>query len=251
MIPEETELIIDLHAYTDRQGPGSEGSTLRALDMVDLPKCKRLKVADIGCGTGGQTLILARNLDAEITAVDLFPRFLKQLKDRARKSGLEDRIKALEASMDQLPFEQEKLDLIWSEGAIYNIGFEKGLKKWKHFLKSGGFLAVSEITWTSNSRPSQLEEFWNGEYPEIDTAAGKIRILEDQGFSLTGYFTLPQSDWLESYYRPLEEVFGSFLEKHGHVETAQEIVSAYRSEIDLYVRYKDYYSYGFYIARKD
>ena len=29
--------------------------------------------------------------------------------------------------MDALPFENEELDLIWSEGAIYNIGFEKGV----------------------------------------------------------------------------------------------------------------------------
>jgi ubiquinone/menaquinone biosynthesis C-methylase UbiE len=74
----------------------------------------------------------------------------------------------------RLPFNDEEYDVIWSEGAIYNIGFEKGVKDWKRFLKTGGMMVVSEITWLTAERPSELQEYWKNEYPEIDTASSKI-----------------------------------------------------------------------------
>ena len=46
----ELELIIDLHKNSERQGPGSENDTLKALDLLNLPTDQNLKVADIGCG---------------------------------------------------------------------------------------------------------------------------------------------------------------------------------------------------------
>jgi ubiquinone/menaquinone biosynthesis C-methylase UbiE len=137
----EIELIIDLHKNTERQGPGSEKDTLRVLDLIDLSEKSDVKLADIGCGSGGQTITLARNFNGLITAVDLFPEFLDELEGKSRKHGFDDRINTLKASMDNLPFEAGEFDIIWSEGAIYNLGFTKGIRYWKKFLKEGGFLA--------------------------------------------------------------------------------------------------------------
>jgi len=246
----EMELIIDLHKHAERQGPGSEADTLRALGLIDISKRKGLKIADLGCGTGGQTLTLARNTEAEITAVDLFPEFLEILDLNAKKEGLQDRIKTVSGSMDALNFEKESLDVIWSEGAIYNIGFERGIRLWQPYLKPGGYLCVSEITWTSTSRPRKIEAFWNAEYPEIDRASAKVGILENNGFSLMGYFTLPQDSWTHQYYEPLEEQFEPFLKRHNHSEPATRVVESHRDEMSLYHTYKAYYSYGFYIAKK-
>lgn len=82
---------------------------------------------------------------------------MKQLEDKAQKLGLKDKILSLERSMGDLSFEKDEFDLIWSEAAIYNIGFENGLKKWKDYLKVGGYLAVSEITWITQSRLEEIE----------------------------------------------------------------------------------------------
>ena len=65
----------------------------------------------------------------------------------ARVLNLQERVKGIVGSMDALPFEEEELDLIWSEGAIYNIGFERGLNEWRKYLKTGGYVAVSESSW--------------------------------------------------------------------------------------------------------
>jgi SAM-dependent methyltransferase len=244
------ELIIDLHKNTERQGPGSEQDTLRALDFMNLPKDGNLQIADIGCGSGGPTLTLAKNVSGHITAIDLFPDFLAELHKKAQKLGLTEKITRLEKSMDDLPFDQETFDIIWSEGAIYNIGFANGIQQWKDYLKTGGYLAVSEITWISNSRPKELEEFWLREYPEIDTASQKIRTLEENGYTLVGYFYLSQDSWIKNYYQALEARFKAFLERNGNTELAKQVVKKYQEEIQLYQTYKDYYSYGFYIARK-
>jgi SAM-dependent methyltransferase len=152
--------------------------------------------------------------------------------------------------MDDLRFADEDFDLIWSEGAIYNIGFEKGITDWRRFLKANGVLVVSEITWLTESRPAEIQKHWEGEYPEINVASEKIRILEQHGYSPIGYFVLPPHCWLEQYYRPLQSRFDAFLSRHGNSEAARAIVAAERHEIDLYERNKNRFSYGVYIAKK-
>lgn len=246
----ELELLVDFHLEAERQGPGSTGDTLRALDLTGVSRDSPLRIADIGCGTGGQTITLAQNVEGQITAVDLFPEFLEKLNARSRELGLENKITTLERSMDDLPFSDEEFDMIWSEGAIYNMGFEKGVRDWKRYLKTGGILAVSEITWITGTRPAEIEAHWNNEYPEIDTASGKIRILEENGFSPVGYFILPQESWIDNYYKPMEARFDDFLQKHNNSEIAQNIVEGEKEDIRKYRKFKDYFSYGFYIAKR-
>ena len=245
----ELELIIELHKNSDRQGPGSQKDTLKALEFLNFDTHQKLHVADMGCGSGAQTMTLAQQLNANISAVDLFPEFLNELQNKAQHLGLINKIKTLEASIDDLPFKKQSLDLIWSEGAIYNIGFSKGIQQWKNYLKKGGYLAVSEITWITQSRPKAIEDFWTQEYPEIDTAANKLKLLETSGYSVVGYFYLSENSWIEHYYKPIQSRFESFLNKHRHSELAKKVVDDNQTEIDLYQQYKDYYSYGFYIAR--
>lgn len=244
------ELMMHLHRNNKRQGPGSEESTNLAIKLAKIDKEKVYRIADIGCGTGAQTMSLAKALKGDIIAVDLFEEFLEKLKENSSNENTAAHIMTLSASMDKLPFEKEEFDIIWSEGAVYNIGFKNGINYWKSFLKPGGILAVSELSWITNSRPKDLEDFWNGEYSEMDTIAGKIRVLEESGYKVLGHFILPDECWLDNYYYPLIESHKEFLCKYGEQETAHKIVDTDRKELDFYRKYKDYYSYGFYIAQK-
>jgi cyclopropane fatty-acyl-phospholipid synthase-like methyltransferase len=247
---DDLQLLVDLHLAGKRQGPGSDGHTVQALELAGLRGLRSLNIAEIGCGTGAAALTLAKELDAEITAVDFLPAFLRTLDQRAEAQGLADRITTLEASMDALPFADQAFDVIWSEGAIYNMGFAAGIAYWQRFLKPGGMLAVSEITWLTAERPAELEAFWQNAYAEIDTASAKFAVLESNGFTPIGYFTLPKTCWLEHYYRPMEARFETFLAKHQHSEAAKAVVAENQQEVELYEQYSDYYSYGFYIAQK-
>ena len=230
----DMELLIDLHRRQYRQGPGSEADTLRAIELTGLLGRRNLQVADIGCGTGASTFTLAEALQGDITAVDFLPEFLHRLQAQAEARGLGKRIHTLEAQMEHLPFEAEQLDLIWSEGAIYNMGFEEGLEAWRPLLKPGGILAVSEITWLLSERSEEIQSFWQQAYPQIDTAAGKFRALERQGYSPLA----------------LAAGFDDFLNRHPDSATARGLVAEHRDEQSLYEKYSEQYSYGFYVARK-
>ena len=247
---EDLALLIDLHIAADRQGPGGTSETRRAIELSGLSKRQDLKIADIGCGTGASTLVLAQDLDARVVAVDFLPEFLDVLRTRAAQAGLADRIDTVNASMNKLPFDPDSLDAIWSEGAVYNIGFESGVKMWRPFLRPGGILAVSELTWLTARRPAEPEEHWCRQYPEVGTAASKLAVLERNGYAPIGYFVLPESCWLDGYYRPMQQRFPAFLARHASSDAARAVVAAEAQEIDLYERHRAFVSYGFYLARR-
>lgn len=247
---DDLQLLVDLHLEADRQGPGGDAETRRAIELSGLRNRHGLEIADIGCGTGASTLVLARELDAEIIAIDFLPEFLEVLEERAIQAGVAERITTVTASMDSLPVTLGALDAIWSEGAIYNIGFEKGVQAWRRFLKPGGILAVSELTWLTCNRPAELESYWRCQYAEVDTASSKMAVLERNGYTPLGYFVLPEQCWLDAYYRPMQKRFAAFLEAHESSDSAKAIVAAEEREIDLYERYRPHVGYGYYIAQK-
>ena len=143
-------IIAAFFAGLDRQGPGDDAQTRRALSFIDgLPP--RPRIADIGCGTGRQTAVLASALDGPVTAVDLLPEMIEGLHRQMETEGRTEQVTGIVASMLSLPFAEASFDLLWAEGSIYNIGFEKGLTQWRRFLKPDGFIAVTECSWLSSA----------------------------------------------------------------------------------------------------
>ena len=244
------ELLIDLHKNGARQGPGAENHTKMAIKMASLKdRTSGLKVLDIGSGTGASTLVLAKYLAAEITALDLSTEFLQTLETKALTCGFGEKITTLKCAMDALPFAADSFDVIWSEGSIYIMGFRQGVAYFRRYLQPGGILAVSELTWLVPNPPAEINSYWQMEYPEIATASEKIKILEDNGYNLKGYFPLPRSAWLDNYYIPLQDRFEAFLTRHKS-RAASQLIESERKEIEMYQKYGSYYTYGFYIAQK-
>jgi SAM-dependent methyltransferase len=242
-------LICEYFSSLERQGPGSPEITIKALSFIDNLTCDSC-IADIGCGTGGQTMVLAQHAPGQITGIDLFPAFIDLFNLNAGKLNLQERVKCIKGSMDNLPFENEELDLIWSEGAIYNIGFERGLNEWRKFLKTGSCIAVSEASWFTEERPSEIDEFWKDAYPEIDTIPNKVAQVQKAGYIPVATFILPEYCWTENFYTPQLKVEEIFLKRHAGNRSAEEFVANCRHEAQLYTRYKEYYGYVFYIGMK-
>lgn len=242
-------LICEYFSSTDRQGPGSEASTLRALSfLTHLPHGAR--IADIGCGTGSSALTLARHTDAEITAIDLFPLFVERLQQRAAANGVADRIHALTGDMGALPFDADTFDAVWSEGAICNIGFARGMQLWYPLIREGGYIAVTNASWLTPSRPAEIEEFWQDAYPTIGTVAENTDRMVQAGFRPVATFVLPHACWTEHFYQPQRQAQTLFLQRHPGNATAQMLVENQQREARLYDQYHQYYGYVFYIGRK-
>lgn len=242
-------LICEFFSNMERQGPGSPDATLKALSFIDNLTDKSL-IADIGCGTGGQTMILAQHAPGHITGLDLFPGFIDLFNANATKLNLQDKVKGIIGSMDNLPFQEEELDLLWSEGAIYNIGFERGLNEWRKYLKMGGYVAVSESSWFTDERPDEINKFWMDAYPEIDTIPNQVAKIYKAGYLPVATFILPEICWIEHYLTPKIRAEKIFLNKYAGNKNAEEFIVSQRYEEELYRKYKEFYGYTFFIAKK-
>ncbi len=165
--PRMCEVFFDIYEALPRVGPGNEESTLRALEMVG-PLPDEAQVLDLGCGPGKQTFVLSDAMpSARILAVDLHQPFLDRLDDETRRRGLTDRLTTMQVDMSCLNLSEGSVDLIWSEGAAYSIGFANALECWRPLLKPGACLAVSEATWFRRDRSQEIIDFWEREYPDM------------------------------------------------------------------------------------
>ena len=244
----DMNIICEYFSTMERQGLGSPEITLKALSFIDN-LTEQSRIADIGCGTGGQMMTLAQNTPCEIIGVDLFPDFIRIFNRNAQSENLHHRVKGVVGDMGNLPFCEEEFDLIWSEGAIYNIGFERGLNEWRKFLKQGGYIAVSESVWFTEERPAEIREFWQKAYPEIDNIPNKVAQMQKAGYLPVATFVLPETCWTDFYAAQLP-VQEAFLKKYNGDKTAEEYIGCERFEAGLYYKYKAYYGYAFFIGKK-
>lgn len=243
----EQEIFWRIHSGLPREAPGSEASTRRAFAMLP-PLPDGARILDIGCGPGAQTLTLASASQASVVAVDNHLPFLEELTRRAAQSGLGQRIHALEASMFELDFETA-FDLIWSEGAIYIMGFEEGLRQWRRLLKPGGYIGVTEISWIQPDAPEQALNFWQEAYPAMATVAQNLARLAAAGYRSLGHFTLPENDWWQNYYHPMAARIQSLREDYPDNPEAQRVLDLEQAEIELYRKYSAWYGYEFYLMQ--
>jgi len=245
----DVSLICEYYSNFERQGPGSPESTIKALSFIDNLN-ELSQIADIGCGTGGQTIILAQHTKANITGIDLSPVMIEKFNHNAVKNNLQSRVKGVVGSMDNLSFKNEELDMILSEGAIYNIGFERGLNEWNKYLKKDGYIVVSEASWFTETRPDEVYDFWMDGYPEIDTISNCISKMQKAGYIPMASFIIPESCWTDNFYSSHVSFQEIFLKKYAGNKTVEEFIEYERYEAQLYNKYKKYYGYVFYIGKK-
>jgi ubiquinone/menaquinone biosynthesis C-methylase UbiE len=242
-------LFFEIHKDIPREGPGENNSTKQAFCMIkDLSSTPH--ILDIGCGPGMQTIELAKNTKGKIVAIDTHKPFLDALIKKSIEEGVSKSIEVKEGSMFELQFEKDSFDIIWSEGAIYIIGFEKGIKEWKDYIKTGGYLVVSELSWLRQDIPKEPRSFWEADYPQIKSISENIKIIEETGYSSVGSFILPKCGWWDNYYTPLSDRIKTLRQKHIGDEEANECLNNTEREIELYRKYSDYYGYVFYLMKK-
>jgi cyclopropane fatty-acyl-phospholipid synthase-like methyltransferase len=215
--------------------------------LKHLPKNPR--ILDVGCGPGMQTVALAKLSGGQIIALDFHEPFLEQLKEAIKKADLEDQVKAVKGDMRNMKFDDGSFDIIWSEGAIYIIGFEKGLRKWRRMLTPNGYVVVSELSWLKKDTPKKAKDYMIQMYPAIKTIEGNIEIIQNSGYRLVGSFVLLSKSWWDNYYTPIETKLLSMKAKYKDDEEALRVIAYEETEIEMFRKYSDYYGYAFYIMQ--
>ncbi len=241
------DLFFEIHQNLPREGPGDDESTERALRMIHLPS--RPEILDIGSGPGMQTIALARLTGGHVIATDTHQPFLDVLTRRARDADLSGRIETHKMSMFALDFKERSFDLIWSEGAVYIIGFDQGLKAWRPYLKPRAFLVISEISWLKQRPPKEVADFWKAEYPGMRMQEDNLQKARNAGYRIIGSFSVPESAWWENYYSPMERQIVTLLEKYKGDKEAQAALDDALLEIEMYRKYSEWYGYVFYVMQ--
>ncbi len=242
------DIFWEIHQDLPREGPGEDASTRRAFQALPgLPP--RPQIVDMGCGPGMQTLELARLTGGQILAIDTHQPFLDDLQRRAAAAGLAECISTCQVSMENPPCAPGSLDLIWSEGAIYNIGFFDGLRRWRTLLKPGGYAAVTELSWLQPDPPEAARAFWAEGYPHMHTVEQNLALAGSAGYRIVGHFTLPESAWMDWYYGPMERRLEMLRLKYAGDPQALQRLAESQAEIDLYRQYSAWYGYEFYLLQ--
>ena len=237
----------DLYGSLPRQGPGSPASTRRAFSLLG-PLPGRPLVLDVGCGTGAQTMELARLTEGHIVALDIFDWALESLSHKVVQAGLADRVHTTKQSMDAMDFREETFDLIWSEGALYIMDFESALKTCRALLKPCGYLAASELCWFQDDPPDEVQEYFESGYADMKTVAENVRLVEGSGFKLLGHFHLPDHDWWDDYYTPMSRLLPALRVRYADSPDALAMFDDTDAEMTMHRKFSRYYGYEFFVC---
>ena len=201
--------------------------TRKAFQM--LPKLEKPCILDIGCGSGVPTIELAKLSNCEIIGIDINQSLLDKLNRKIEEEGFSSRVKTVKCSLFEIDFPDESFDILWAEGSIWIIGFEKGLKEWKRLLKPNGFLIVHD---------------------EVKTVSNKLEKIPRCGYNLINHFSLPEDAWWTEYYKLLEIRIKELCMKYKNNLEALRTLRKYQNEVDMVKRNPKEHSSAFYVMQK-
>ncbi len=230
----------------EKLGPGGDEYTLDVLRGLHEKKFET--IVDAGSGTGRQTITLARELGSVVHAVDSHWPFLDDLRRRASEAGVGHLVVTHQMDMVEIPRVFRDIDLLWSEGAAYNIGFGNALRTWAPAMKPGGSIVVSEMTLLMEDAPGGVREYLDYVYPAIKTIERNLAEADSAGLRAVDTYTLPRESWVEDYY----DVLGPRAEKLiDHPDSSvREMAAETIREIEVFKSSGHSYGYVFYVFER-
>jgi ubiquinone/menaquinone biosynthesis C-methylase UbiE len=192
-----------------------------------LPRIESPRILDIGCGSGVTTIELAELSNGKVIGIDIDQFSLDLLNRKIMELGLSNKVKAVNLSLFEIDFPDESFNIIWSEGSIGVIGFERGLKEWRRLLKHNGFLVIHDEISISN----------------------KLSWITSWGYRLENYFSLPLDVWWEEFYRPLNKRINELRQKYKN-DSEAKLLKKFQNEIDMVKDNPQKFNSAFYIMQK-
>jgi len=219
----------DLYSEIDRDHFRGRLSKYTRKAFRLLPELDKPRILDIGCGSGVPTIELAKLSKGKAVGIDIDQILLDRLNRKIEKEGLSNRVEIRKCSMFEMDFPDASFDIIWAEGSISVIGFERGLKEWRRLLKPGGFLVV---------------------HAETRKMLDKLERIPSFGWKLLDYFLLPEDAHWTEYYKPLEIRIQELSAKYKNDSETLAVLRKHQNEIDMVKRNPKEFSSAFYIIRK-
>lgn len=247
--PRFREMFFEVYESLPRQGPGNRACAARALGLCrDLPSSPA--ILDLGCGVGGQTLHLVGLTTGSIVALDSHAPSIVRLRAAVVERGLSQRVSAIVGDMARPELPPGSFHLVWSEGALYNIGLRNALRICHSLLRSGGYLAFTDAVWLKENPPPEVKEGFDLDYPTMGWLDDDVVAIQDCGFELVGHFTLPDEAWWDDFYTPMEKRIAELRRKYAGDGEASVVLDQLAGEPEMHRRYSEYYGYEFFVARR-
>lgn len=230
-MPPREGITMNLNVYHDLQEDQLRARFLQYTRQAFqlLPRLDHPRILDIGCGTGVPTLELARLSTGLVIGVDIDQACLDELARKAASAGLAGRVTALNQSLFQLEFPDKSFDLLWAEGSIATIGFERGLREWRRLLKPAGFMGIHD---------------------ELGDLAQKLRAIQGCGYELLGQVVIPGETWWREYYEPLERRITALRDRYRQDPAARAALAAEEREVELVKSHPEQYASVFLVLQK-
>jgi ubiquinone/menaquinone biosynthesis C-methylase UbiE len=177
-----------------------------------IPEIKNPNILDVGCGTGVPTIELAKISNGHVTGIDIDEKLLNILRRRIKEIGLNNKISVLNKSINMMDFQYESFDIIWSEGAVFVIGFENSIKNWRKILKPNGFLVLHD---------------------DIKDKSKKLGLIEKYGYKLVVEYDLSFEIWWNEYYSKLEKFVEKYKDKFPEDSQLRKEIESDRNQVNM------------------
>ena len=248
MTPRAEQIFFEVFEPLPRQGPGNLACVQRALALcTELPSSPH--ILDLGCGSGAQTLHLASLTHGAIVAVDSHAPLIERLRAKVDERGLSARVEARVGDMSALDLPAESFDLVWSEGALYNLGLAAALPVCGGLLRPGGYLAFTEAVWRTTDAPPEVREAF-ADYATMGRVEDVLSLIRESGLSLVEHFDLPDEAWWDDFYSPMERQIEKLRMKYAGDPEALAALEAVAKEPAMHRRSGHHYGYTFFVARR-
>jgi ubiquinone/menaquinone biosynthesis C-methylase UbiE len=197
--------------------------------FMRLPRLEKPRILDIGCGSGVPAMELAKLSGGEVTGIDIDQSCIDEFNRKIKEENLASRVEAINLSLFEMKFPDETFDVVWSEGVIGTIEFERSLKEWRRLLKHDGYLVIH--------------------YP-VSRVTDVLPRIPQLGYSLADTVPLPADAWWTEFYEPIEEKMDTLLQKYTNNLDALKLLNQYQTEMDMVKKNPSNFSCAFYIMKK-
>jgi SAM-dependent methyltransferase len=161
-------------------------STIEFADAVGIDRGAR--VVDIGSGLGGPSRYLGATFGCQVHGIDLNPSFVDAATYLAERSGLSDRVSFECGDALALPFDDESVDLAWTQHTAMNIA-DRGLMYSEAFriTRPGGRFAIHDIVAGSGELHFPVPWSAGPKTSFLMTPEAMRTALETQGFRVRSW----------------------------------------------------------------